>query len=258
MIVTTQRKSPPIGERMEAYAEVYAERFGLSVVPVAGKLPCVKWKPFQERRPTLEEIRGWQWEGVGIITGAVSGLAVVDCDAMEEAREFFRKGGRTPTMVRTKRGIHFYFRHPGFHVITRAKVRTDAGVYDLRGDGGLVIAPPSAHREWIIDEAKGCLGLQHIEKLPLFQADWLPPAERRVRERSPKDISSPEAYIAKITAVAGNGGHDQTYKAVSYLRDSGVPKSEAALILARWNMTNADPPWGDGELAHKLDDVFGG
>lgn len=239
-------------EWVREHALTYVERFNLSVVPVEGKQATVKWKPFQERRPTREELLGWQWPGVGIITGAISQLVVLDFDTLEAAEWFRRDVAQSPVVVQTRRGMHLYFQHPGYRVRNSVKVR---GKYDIRGDGGLVVAPPTPGKDWQDGHA-----LRHPRDLPVFAAEWLPDRQTAaaLRTFAGKDISFPEAYIAKIRAVAGQSGHDETYKAVCYLRDAGVGKFEAAMIMARWNLTNAEPPWSDRELAHKLDEVFGG
>ena len=48
-------------------------------------------------------------------------------------------------VVETPRGVHLYFRHPGTHVGNRTRVKDETAKprYDIRGDGGYVVAPPS-------------------------------------------------------------------------------------------------------------------
>jgi hypothetical protein len=64
------------------------------------------------------------------------------------------------------------------------------------------------------------------------------------------------AYIRRIEAVAGNGGHNATFRAACKLRDSGLTAVEALKELSRWNETNATPPWSQKELAHKVEDAY--
>jgi len=250
-MITERPYTERLGELLLDYALTYVQQYGLSVVPVVGKQATVKWKEFQTRRPTLDELHGWQWQGLAIITGEVSKLVVVDCESLEDARWFYTSCGKSPSLVRTRRGVHLYFQYPGWRVKNAVHVRDK---YDIRGDGGLVIAPPSPNRQWIDGYT-----LRHQDELPQFRAEWLPDKSGHAAQRAANDktIVAPEAYIGCIRAVGGQGGHDQTFKAVSYLRDAGLSRTEAAMILARWNLTNAEPPWSDGELAHKLDDVFG-
>ena len=134
-------------ERLDA-ALAYAQR-GWSVIPLRprGKLPSLTWRPYQREIAVEATIRTW-WDidgerNVGIVTGAVSGLIVLDVDGPEGTESLKSCGGlpETPT-VRTGKGRHYYFRHPG------GQVRNFAGKLpgiDLRGDGGYVVAPPSIH-----------------------------------------------------------------------------------------------------------------
>jgi hypothetical protein len=88
------------------------------------------------RRPT--------WN-VGVATGAVSGLVVIDVDpGGDETIQALKRslGPLPPTLVAlTPRGAHAYFRHPGVEVRCSAG-RLGHGV-DVRADGGYVVAPPS-------------------------------------------------------------------------------------------------------------------
>lgn len=138
---------------------------GWSVFPVSldTKRPLIKWGDYQERLPTEEEIEEWwgKWPDarIGLITGAISGVVVVDCDN-EAALAAARKAGLwSPVRVRTKRGCHLYYAHPrdgqryankvgGY---TRDPSWPKADGLDFRGDGGFVLAPPSKNYEWDID-----------------------------------------------------------------------------------------------------------
>jgi len=122
---------------------------GWNVIPVGrDKRPALgSWKEYQTRRVTEGEIRRWWTErpaaGVAILTGALSGVIVVDADS-EEGSRAVRKLMNGPTLeARTGGGgTHYYFRHPGGRV--PSLVRFMPGV-DCRGDGGYVVAPPSGH-----------------------------------------------------------------------------------------------------------------
>lgn len=90
----------------------------------------------------------WPEANIGITTGARSRLVVLDVDG-EHGLESLRKLEaaheplpRTATVATPRGGMHQYFEHPG------ATVRNSAGKLgaglDVRGDGGYVLAPPSA------------------------------------------------------------------------------------------------------------------
>lgn len=147
---------------MLTHALEYARR-GWSVIPVGrDKKPLVKWEPYQDVPASEEAITEWwtKWPdaNIGVITGAVSGIVVVDIDSAEGGdaiQEYIPSSTWCPT-VATPRGQHLYFKHPGFGVSNNTKVIPGC---DFRGDGGYVIVPPSARGaqkyEWILglDEA---------------------------------------------------------------------------------------------------------
>ena len=59
---------------------------GWSVIPLrpGEKRPLVRWEQYQKRPPSADELSGWftAWPkaNVGIVTGSVSGLVVLDID----------------------------------------------------------------------------------------------------------------------------------------------------------------------------------
>ena len=112
---------------------------GLSVMPVRGKMPLLAWKKWQTLRATPEQVEAWEAgpHNVGIITGHVSGILVVDVDG-ETDLEF----PETWT-VKTAKGYHYYFNLPeGMDLRNRARAFPNV---DIRAEGGYVVAPPSVH-----------------------------------------------------------------------------------------------------------------
>jgi hypothetical protein len=86
--------------------------------------------------------------GVGIATGADSGIVVLDVDPRhggdDTMADLERRHGVLPDTWHCQTangGSHLYFLHPGGAVGNRAGIRP--GV-DVRGDGGYVVAPPTA------------------------------------------------------------------------------------------------------------------
>jgi hypothetical protein len=132
---------------------------GLPIIPVKGKLPAVhSWKPFQDRLPSITEVTAWfekfPTAGIAIITGAFSGLAVIDIDGPLEAglALLMENGISIPdtTTVRSARGWHLWFHHPGIQVKSTSNVLVNREVkIDIRGDGGYIVAPPSVHESGV-------------------------------------------------------------------------------------------------------------
>jgi hypothetical protein len=85
---------------------------------------------------------GWPDAGVGIATGAGSGLLVLDLDGPEALDHLPGALPEAPT-VATARGCHVYMAFPDGDMPT-TKAALWPGV-DTRGRGGFIIAPPSVH-----------------------------------------------------------------------------------------------------------------
>lgn len=159
----------------------YLER-GWSVIPIKpeGKRPAIKWREYQERQPTEEEVEQWwtQWPDydIALITGEISGVVVVDCDNEDAAHAAFDAGMRSNIKAKTKRGIHLYFEHPkdGIRRGPRAGVNSRGADWpringlDFRGDGSYALLPPSNNYHWDYP--------QHVfdwDEMPVWQ-DWRP------------------------------------------------------------------------------------
>lgn len=87
----------------------------------------------------------WPSANIGIATGAVSNLVVIDTDGpegLEAARQLLGDPFAYPC-VQTGSGYHFYFLYPGVEV--RNSASKIASHLDIRGDGGYCVAPPSSH-----------------------------------------------------------------------------------------------------------------
>ncbi len=90
-------------------------------------------------------------------TGLVTLTVVIDADTAE-AYEKVRTHCGEPH-VKTKRGGHWYFRHPQDG---RVMSRKFAPGLDCKADGGYVIAPPSRNRTWM----RGIPDLNTLPRLP--------------------------------------------------------------------------------------------
>ncbi len=146
-----------------AWARFYAG-LGWSVVPVrpGEKIPGIPWSGFQQARPSMAQLDDWfaiGGYGIGIVTGRVSGVFVLDFDGeagQEMLIQLEREHGALPPTISALTpggGIHLLFQHPGTPVATRKHARPGL---DVRGDGGFIVVHPSVHRngrryEWDAD-----------------------------------------------------------------------------------------------------------
>lgn len=106
-----------------------------------GKHPRIK--SWQSRATADERIirrwwRDWPNANVGIATGPGSGMLVVD-------RDRGQLPGEMPAgpVVSTSKGEHYYLAHPDHQIVNAVDV--EGLGFDIRTDGGLVVAPPSLH-----------------------------------------------------------------------------------------------------------------
>jgi hypothetical protein len=76
-----------MSELLTAALTYAAQAFSVIPIQAREKRPLIAWEGFQTRRATEEEPSAWwsKWPdaNVGIVTGAVSGLVVIDLDTVE-------------------------------------------------------------------------------------------------------------------------------------------------------------------------------
>jgi hypothetical protein len=138
-----------------------------------GKHPRVLWSAGQ-RVGVGQLVRWWRrWPAanVGIVTGAVSDLLVVDVDGRhggyESLAELERIHGHYPTMAVATGGggRHLYYRNREGVTIQGSAGKLRPGM-DIRADRGLVVAPPSLH-------ASGNRYRRANTLVPAACAEWL-------------------------------------------------------------------------------------
>ena len=218
---------------------------GFSVIPLrpGAKLPRIPWEEFKTRRATVDEVTRW-FKGtdnnIAIVTGAISGVAVVDCDSvasMEYARSKFPSHQRTLTT----KGEHLWFKHPGIQV--RNSVNLHGIKLDIRGDGGYVVAPGSRHPDGMIYQRGGVWG--PTESLPVFP--------QAILEADGDLDSTIRVYLDGVgPAVQGGGGDMKTFHiCCRLLRGFALSEEKALEFLTEWNKT-CSPPWSVRGLKEKM------
>ncbi len=142
---------------------------GLSIIPIipGEKKPLIKWEPFQERKADKKTIISW-WSNdpkanIGIVTGPISGIAVVDIDTdegKENILQYIPDSIVTPTTKTPGGGNHLFFIYPdNFDIGNNARLIPGC---DFRGKGGYVLVPPSSNGtgikyEWLIEFSRDSL-----------------------------------------------------------------------------------------------------
>jgi len=135
------------------------EKAGYSIIPVKpDKRPLIPWEKYQKEKASPEQIQEWwkKWPSanIGIITGQLSNLLVIDTDTPEatlRVQEMLPEALEVPCQTTPSGGMHFIFEHiPGLP--NRARIQE--GI-DLRTEGGYFVASPSVNGngkswQWIV------------------------------------------------------------------------------------------------------------
>ena len=155
---------PTPDEPIVEHAAFYASNNGWHVFPVPiGTKRSHKSAERSDGRPwgatiDADEIRRdfkqWPDANVGIVTGSISGIFVVETDTAEghgvdgiaSLAALEAKHGPLPLTrqaVSPSGSVHYYFNHPGADFKIKNSTSKVALGVDVRGDGGMVVAVPS-------------------------------------------------------------------------------------------------------------------
>ncbi len=254
---------------------------GLSVIPLKPldltgdvsqyKRPAIgAWKEFQQRRATVEELQAWFADhpdrGLAIVTGRISGIIAVDVDNVDLRDWLLKWVPETPIRNDTRDGEHWVYRYPedlGERTVGN-KVQILLGgekrAVDLRGDGGYIVAPGTAHPP----KANPDTGLDktHYEMMGEWRNGWpnmpampisfldaicKPDASAETISVVPgvpiqqlalgTNVDQARRYLGAIPpAVQGNGGDTSTFNTVCKLvRGFDLSDGDAFALLSEWN-----------------------
>jgi Bifunctional DNA primase/polymerase, N-terminal len=232
-----QRIDPPPHPVMDAALEYAGRGWHIFPVPMPEKKSCKsakhsngsKWGQTTDPDEIRNDFRRWPNAGVGIATGHQSGFFVVEADTAEghaingiqSLVDLRVKHGELPPTrmaVSPSGSIHYYFNHPGLDIKIKNSASEIAAGVDARGDGGMVVAPPS------VKPGKG--QYRWVNDLPVADAPpWL---IEKVVER-PKAKASGNGISAKNSR--GKPYSDQQLK--NLLEDSRVDgKRQNSMMMA--------------------------
>ena len=234
---------------------------GWSVIPLRSreKRPLIAWLEYQQRRAQSDEIEAWfrRWPqaNLGVVTGWVSRLVVVDVDPHHggdaSLTQLTQEHGALPATLEAVTGgggQHLYFDHPGGLVRNRAGVAL--GV-DVRGDGGYIVAPPSVHPSgrryrWLAGR-----GPQEMGAAPL--PDWL----HALLTGGSNGTGHPLAHWRQLVRDGvGQGERNSAIASLTgHLLWQGVDPAVILDLLLAWNAQRCRPPLPDDEVAHTVQSI---
>ena len=132
-----------------------------SLIPVNNeKKSYIYWEKYQHQRADKEDIFNWYDKftnvNIGIVTGNISKLAVIDVDDLNLLPELIKAVPEMEetTRVKTRRGYHYYFSLNGEYVKSTNSLFGKR--LELKSNGNYVVAPPS-----IIE------GFKYVFEIPL-------------------------------------------------------------------------------------------
>jgi len=229
--------------------------WGWSVIPLYGdnrplyaKAAAVPWSRYQWHRPSVETRERWfireQWPALGIVTGRVSGLMVLDFDdarlAYEFAYRFRHLIEKTRVVLSANRGLpHYYFTVPPYLSYRSRRLHG----LDVQYDGRYIVAPPTIinGREYHIKQGGAPYLLTHQDLRDIHQfinqqckASDEPFHEDVVDRSSTGDlwIMTPEALASRYRQLAPRIGRNEALFRVGMLaRDSGLNIFQAKAAL---------------------------
>ncbi len=244
---------------MLEYALEY-HKLGWPIIPInnnpeRGKVPLIKWIDFQNRRPSEEEIHSW-WKrnpnaNIGLVTGAISGIIVIDLDSAEGQEAYRPKFGEIHGTISQKTGKpggkHLLFAHPLDGKRYQNSTQTLKDV-DVRGDGGYIVLAPSVHPngtiyQWEIDPLE--CGLADLMALPKELKELFPgdkPAPAPSAPAFQKSDPERDDMQSLMFGVGEPGRNSALTKLAGYwLRQYGGDVEKVLELAQEWNRSNRPP-----------------
>jgi hypothetical protein len=241
----------------------YLEKMNFSVIPIipGDKKPLIQWQKYQKVRASRDQVVEWWTKtpnaNVGVVTGAISDLDVIDIDT-DEGRsniEAYISDGFVSPLVHTPRGgQHHYCRH-------QEGMTNKAGVIqgtDFRGEGGYVLAPPSVNGngkayKWGVDLK---IGTTPIPSLPSLYIKALKESTLGGGLKGgglEKDVKQSLQFLQFLQ----EGTRDKDiFHTINCLSKGGFEK-ELAYIIAERIAKTCSPPFPLVDARVKVDSAYG-
>jgi hypothetical protein len=217
-----------------------------------GKHPRVNWQQYSTRLPTEDEVVDWFertyfGSNIGMVTGSVSGVVVVDVDG--DPREY-EKLNLPPTLTsRTGGGGHHYLYACSVPIRSLGqktpKRRGFAPGIDLKAEGGFIVLPPSLHEsgdtyEW-------------TSKMPPATLD--PKSLPVTTEGTSNHLAERTWFLDLLAGVEEGGRSDAAAKLAGRYAYLGLSEPETYLLMMAWNTFNT-PPMHESEMSRTIRSVY--
>lgn len=230
----------------------YAQKYGWAVFPVKreSKRPLTP-HGCKDAKKDPGAIKAWwkKWPdaSVGVATGSISNLIVIDEDVDDDKgidgilsmETWEKQNNKLPESVRAitgRGGAHIYYKYSGKDIQNRAGIID--GV-DVRGEGGYVVAPPSIHPNGMQysweDDPEDVPIAEVNDTIKLFLSTGSEPKEQGERFQLPQIIDS--------------GKRNKTlHRFACSLQSQGLSDDAIMAAVRAENDARCVPPLDDSEL----------
>lgn len=222
---------------------------GYSIIPIKpkSKEPLIPWTEFQTRRASETELKIWlqKWPdmNLGVVTGQISAIAVVDLDGIQGIR-FGSSHGITSSIVqRTGNGRQVFYKwQPGI----KNSVKLIAPGVDIRSDGGYVVVCPSIHPSG---------RMYRWERFVPALIPSFPTELTTVTNVTPPTVGKSDGWIAKALEEMKIGNIDDTLTSIlGRMRRDGWSTDDArSLLYPHAIKAGAE----EGHLEEKIRNIWG-
>ena len=234
---------------------------GYSPVPLLrhNKVPPKElggWQQFKEQPPSEEQITRWFKGRDDLVVALICGkFIVVDADTPEAVNWAEENLPNTPCKVVTGKGMHYYYNNPEnytTYVARRTNTSDPAKLIDIRGAGGLIIAPYNIHATGAIYEPKFIPGWDwhNTSDLPDFtKENWI--QITGAEKINGKPIATPFS----MDGVVQGSRNDNAARLAGNLIAKGVSIEMVEFFVQQWNLQNK-PPLSKNEISTTVNSIL--
>jgi len=251
-------------------------KLGFSIIPCnTDKKPLVQWQKYQKEKAPEEQIKNWwkQWSdaNIGIVTGVISELAVIDIDT-EEGKEaiqaFIPDSLIMPVANTPSGGQHLYFKCHDNTLTNNARIITGC---DLRANGGYVVAPPSSNgigAAYTWEKGKSIFAVKPPElpeaylsfiknKLHLSINTSFYSFKENVSKNAKNESQQLLTMLTTANRMFQNGTRDNDlFNVANCLLKGGMPKDRTLQVVEKLAKKCCNPPFPEKDILVKIESAL--
>ena len=233
---------------------------GYNVVPLqrSNKKPppfLKGWEQYKQQRPSRDLVKSWFEGKDNLVVALVCGkFIVVDADSPEAMSWVENNLPPCPFKVVTGKGMHYYYNNPQNYTTFATRRTPETPIerlIDIRGVGGLIIAPWNRHAngqiykpitfpDWKINDHTDLPDFTEIEFAKITGV--------------PKTETSVQTAPFLLDGVLEGSRNDEAARIAGYLISKNVNIEFVKIFLQNWNKNN-NPPLPQEEIERVVTSV---